>query len=123
MTLGFTLADSRPQTVPNSDFLTSLSVRPIDEKIELKGLVVNFGPRSGEHLAQRQKRRASADKSPRGFCIGGWQKDLIHAAVCPLLLWAPMALQYAVLMVSWLFDTFSSIMGDQNDYCGMHSCL
>jgi len=55
MTLGFTLADSRPQTVPNSDFLTSLSVRPIDEKIELKGLVVNFGPRSGEHLAQRQK--------------------------------------------------------------------
>ena len=75
MTLGFTLADSRPQTVPNSDFLTSLSVRPIDEKIELKGLVVNFGPRSGEHLAQRQKCRASADKSPRGFCIGGRQKE------------------------------------------------
>src|SRR6266496_3819277 len=62
MTLGFTLADSRPQTVPNSDFLTSLSVRPIDEKIELKGLVVNFGPRSGERLAQRQKCRASAPK-------------------------------------------------------------
>ena len=34
-----------------------------------------------------------------------------------------MALQYAVLMVGWLFDTFSSIMGDQNDYCGMHSRL
>src|SRR2546429_5047369 len=55
MTLGFTLADSRPQTAPNSDFLTSLSVRPIDEKIELKGLVLNLAPRSGEHLAQRQK--------------------------------------------------------------------
>ena len=51
------------------------------------------------------------------------KKNLIRAAVCPLLLWAPKALQYAVLMVGWLFDTFSSIMGDQNDYCGMHSRL